>query len=278
MSEYWEVISEFLFRIGTIYGLKVVGGLVILIVGWIAAIWAAKAVTKACEKSKTIDKTLEMYGAKVTRLAVLAVTFVAVLDNFGVETTSMVAFLGAMGLAIGLALRGTLSNVASGVVLLVLRPFKVGEVIDVGGTVGKVVEIGLFATELRSPDGLFTVMPNSKIWDGKITNITRNGTRRIELVFGIGYNDDMERALEIIREVVAADERVLPDPEPFIKVAELADSSVNIYCRPWTKIDDFFDAKLDITKRIKERFDAEGISIPFPQQDVHFPSKPPTAA
>lgn len=255
--------------LGTTWGLKVLGGVLILVGGWIVAAWLARGVRKACRRSGRFDRTLESYLSKTTRIAVIAVTVVAVLNNFGVQTTSIIAVLGAMGLAIGLALQGTLANVASGIVLLVLRPFKADEVIDVGGQVGIVQEIGLFATTLKTPDGLYVLMPNAKIWGDKILNITRNGTRRVELVFGVSYAADLDKALEIIKDEIAKDERVLEEPAPFVKVAELADSSVNIYARPWTKIETFFDLQLDLTKRVKERFDAEGIGIPFPQRDVH---------
>jgi small conductance mechanosensitive channel len=266
---FWDSARGIIWGVLTSYGLRIIGGIIILIVGWVLAGWAGRIAAKAAARTGRIDRTLELYGAKMARLTVLAITIVAVLNNFGVATTSMVAFLGAMGLAVGLALRGTLSNVASGVVLLVLRPFKVDDAVELAGTAGKIVEIGLFATELKTFDGLCTVIPNSSIWGGNITNISRNGTRRIELVFGISYSDDMDKALAIIRDEVAHDERVLKEPEPVIEVVELADSSVNIWCRPWATLDDFFKLKIHLTKRVKERFDEEGITIPFPQRDVH---------
>ncbi len=278
MSEYWDSILEAATEILTTYGLKIIGGVVILVVGWIVAGWLGRLVSKAVDRSDKVDRTLVIYGGKVTRLAVLLVTVVAVLNNFGVATTSIVAFIGAMGLAVGLALRGTLANVASGVVLLVLRPFRVGEYVDIAGTMGSVEEIGLFATELKTFDGLYTLIPNSQVWSGAITNLTRNGIRRVNLVFGISYTDDMERALELVRAAVEADERVLEEPEPLIKVAELGDSSVNIWCRPWCKVDDFLSLMLDLTKDVKDRFDAEGITIPFPQRDVHFFGEEPKEA
>jgi small conductance mechanosensitive channel len=251
------------------YGLRVLGALVLVVVGWLVATWAARAVQRAVLRSERLDETVARYLGKMTRITVMAIVLIAVLNNFGVETNSIVAFLGAMGLAIGLALRGTLSNVASGIVLLVLRPFKVGDAVEAGGTLGVIQEIGLFATELKSFDGLYVLVPNSSISEANIINITRNGTRRVELVFGIAYEDDMDRALAIVEEAIAEDPRVLAEPAPLVKVAELGDSSVNIWARPWTNIGDFLDLKLHLTKTIKERFDAAGISIPFPQRDIH---------
>ena len=251
------------------YGLRVWGARVLVVVGWVAASWAARAVQRAVLRSERLDATVARYLGKMTRITVMAIVLIAVLNNFGVETNSIVAFLGAMGLAIGLALRGTLSNVASGIVLLVLRPFKVGDAVEVGGTLGVIQEIGLFATELRSFDGLYVLVPNSSISEATITNMTRNGRRRVELVFGIAYEDDMDRALTIIEETIAEESRVLADPAPLVKVAELGDSSVNIWARPWTDVGDFLDVKLHLTKKVKERFDAAGISIPFPQRDIH---------
>ena len=172
-------------------------------------------------------------------------------------------------LAIILANAAVYGGIAAGIMLLVLRPFRVGDAIEFGGILGIVDEVGLFVTSMHRPDNIAMVVPNSQIWGSTIMNYGTNATRRIDLVFGISYSDDMEKATRIINSVIEADSRCLQEPAPMVAVAELADSSVNIYARPWVKREDFFDTKLELTRKVKERFDAEGVSIPFPQQDVH---------
>ena len=251
------------------HGINVLSAIVILIIGWAAANYFARKVETKARKSGKIDNTIIPLLAKLTRFTVILITILAVLNQFGVQTASVIALLGAAGLAVGLALQGTLTNIASGIVILVLKPFKVGDAVDIGGTMGVVDEIGLFVTEMHAFDNIAITMPNSKVWGNTIKNYSRNDTRRIDLVFGIGYEDDMDKAMAIIKEVFDADDRLLDDPEPVIKVNELADSSVNFIARPWVKSPDFFATKLDLTKRVKERFDEEGINIPYPQHDVH---------
>ncbi|HKJ30822.1 MAG TPA: mechanosensitive ion channel domain-containing protein [Balneolales bacterium] len=253
----------------TRYALEILGALVILIVGWVLANWFGKRVQKWLEKSNRIDETLIPIFSKTTKAFVLIITILAVLNNFGVQTASIIAVLGAAGLAIGLALQGTLSNVASGVMLLIFRPFNMGDAVTVGGTTAIIDEIGLFITKLHTFDNINVYLPNSKIWGNEIQNYSQNDKRRVDLVFGIGYDDDMDKAIRIINEVFSQDERILKDPAPLIAVSELADSSVNIMARPWTKTSDFFQTKLDLMKKMKERFDEEGINIPYPQRDVH---------
>ncbi len=204
---------------------------------------------------------------KVTR--VLIVTAIAVLNQCGVQTTSLIAILGTAGLTVGLALQGMLSNVASGILLLVLRPFRIGDLVEFASCTGIVDEIGLFVTRLHAPDSIALIIPNSQVWGSVIRNYAQNDTRRIDLVFGISYSDNMEKAIRLINEVIEADDRFLKEPQPLVAVAELADSSVSLFVRPWVARDNFFAAKLDLTRKVKGRFDAEGISIPFPQQDVY---------
>jgi len=251
------------------YGINILSATVILILGWAAAKYFAAKVEKKSRKTGKIDATIIPLLSKLTRFTVLIITILAVLHQFGVQTASVIALIGAAGLAIGLALQGTLTNIASGIVILVLRPFKVGDAVDIGGTMGVVDEIGLFVTEMHAFDNIAITIPNSRVWGNIIKNYSRNDTRRIDLVFGIGYEDDMDRAIAIIKEVFDADERLLDDPEPVIKVNELADSSVNIIARPWVQSSDFFTTKLDLTKRVKERLDEEGLNIPFPQRDIY---------
>ena len=251
------------------YGLEVVGGIVILIVGWIIANWVSRRVARYLERSEKIDSTLKPIFVTGTKVLILVFTVLAVLSKFGVETTSIIALVGTIGLAIGLALQGTLSNIASGIMLLVLRPFNIGDAVDLNGTMGVVDEIGLFVTEMHSFDNIYISMPNSKVWGNKIENLTKNPTRRVDMEFGIHYDDDMQKAKSIINEIVSNDERVLAEPEPLIAVGTLADSSVNIRVRPWTQNENVWPLRYDLTQRIKERFDEENITIPFPQRDVH---------
>jgi small conductance mechanosensitive channel len=251
------------------YGLEIVGGIVILIVGWIIANWVSRRVARYLERSEKIDSTLKPIFVTGTKVLILVFTVLAVLSKFGVETTSIIALVGTIGLAIGLALQGTLSNIASGIMLLVLRPFNIGDAVDLNGTMGVVDEIGLFVTEMHSFDNIYISMPNSKVWGNKIENLTKNPTRRVDMEFGIHYDDDMQKAKSIINEIVSNDERVLVEPEPLIAVGTLADSSVNIRVRPWTQNENVWPLRYDLTQRIKERFDEENITIPFPQRDVH---------
>lgn len=250
-------------------GLNLVGAFSILILGVIASGWLAGLVRRTVERSPKFDKTLGFVFANIARWAVLAFTIVAVLNRFGVQTTSIVALLGAAGLAVGLALQGTLSNIASGVMLLGLRPFKVGDFVEIGGTAGIVDEIGLFTTKMHTPDNIGVHMPNSSIWGQQIKNFAQHNTRRVDLTFGIGYGDDIGKAIEVIKGVLEADERILGEPEYRVGVTALGDNSVNILVWPWVNRTDFLDVKLDLLRTIKERFDDEGITIPFPQRDVH---------
>ena len=259
-------------------GLNALAAVAILVAGWLVAAWAQKTVRKRAARSPVIDATLAIVLGKIARILILIVTVISVLNQFGVQTASLVALLGTAGLAIGLALQGALSNVAAGILLLVLRPFRVGDFVEFASTSGSVDEIGLFVTRMHTADNVGLIVPNAQIWGSAIKNYAQNDTRRIDLTFGIGYGDDMDKAVRLVTELIAADERFLKNPEPFVAVAELADSSVNIYVRPWAKREDHFAAKLDLIKNVKERFDAENISIPFPQRQVHMVQMQPTAA
>lgn len=253
----------------THYSLQVIGGILILIAGWLIAKWTGKLIRKGLERNKKIDPILIPILAKTAKITVLIFTAIAVLSNFGIQTASFIAVLGAAGLAIGLALQGTLSNIASGMMLLVFRPFTLKDYVTIDGKSLIVDEIGLFLSRFHTFDNINVYLPNSKIWGGEICNYSQNDTRRVDMAFGIGYKDNMDKAMDLIREVMKADERTLEDPEPFVAVSELADSAVNIIARAWTKSGDVFQTKLDLTKRVKERFDQEGINIPYPQRDVH---------
>jgi small conductance mechanosensitive channel len=250
-------------------GINALAAVAILVAGWLIAAWTQKTVRERAARSPVVDATLAIVLGKIARILVVIVTVIAVLNQFGVQTASLIALLGTAGLAIGLALQGALSNVAAGILLLVLRPFRVGDFVEFASTAGSVDEIGLFVTRMHTPDNVGLIVPNSQIWGSAIKNFAQNNTRRIDLTFGIGYGDDMDKAVRLVTELIAADERFLKDPEPFVAVAELADSSVNIFVRPWAKREDQFAARLDLIKNVKERFDAENISIPFPQRQVH---------
>ena len=276
MQNFQQIIQD-LIPVISHYALQVLGAVVILIIGWAASNWFASRVRRWAKRSGRIDDTIVPIFATVTKVFVLIVTLLAVLNQFGVQTTSIVAVLGAAGLAIGLALQGTLTNIASGMMLLILRPIRVGDVVDIGGTFGVVDEIGIFITDLHTFDNIAISMPNSSVWGNTIKNYSKNDNRRVDMVFGISYDDSIDKAMKIIKEEIDKDERTLEDPPPMIAVSELGDNSVNLIARPWSHRDDFFQTKLDLTKRIKERFDEEDITIPFPQRDVHMYQSPKEA-
>jgi len=269
MEEDLQAVVDQVIDIVTVYGLDVIGALAILIIGWMAAGWVRGAVNRALGKIPNMDGTLRPFLANLVRWIVLAFVIVAVLNQFGVETTSMIAVLGAAGLAIGLALQGTLSNVASGVMLLVLRPFKTGDFIDAGGLAGTVMEIGLFTSEIKTGDGVYIMAPNSTIWSSTITNFSRNPTRRIDILMGVSYNDNIDVAQETLQAVMEADDRVLKDPAPTTMVMNLGASSVDINMRFWVNNADYWGVLFDTNKAAKVAIEAAGCSIPYPQQDVH---------
>jgi small conductance mechanosensitive channel len=248
---------------------RIVSATITLTIGWILSRWLARMVRSLALRSARVDEAIGAVLARVVRLAVLVTVLLAVLDRFGVQTTSVVALLGAAGLAIGLALQGSLSNVAAGVMILGLRPFKLGDAVDIAGTSGVVEDIGLFVTQLKTFDGLAVFLPNSRVWGTEITNFARNDHRRLDLSFGIGYSDDTAKALQILQELVEVDDRIFDEPAPLVALESLGDSSVNLLVRSWVHRSDLFGVKLDLTRNTKERFDAEGISFPFPRRTVH---------
>ena len=253
----------------TTYGLKVIGAIIILLVGRIIAGWAQAAVDRWLRRSEKFDETLRGFFAKTARYLVLIVTFLAVLSQFGIETTSLIAILGVAGLAIGLALQGTLSNVAAGVMLLTFRPFKVGDYVEAAGIAGTVQSINVFITELATPDNVQILAPNSQVWGATVKNYSFHPTRRVDLVLGIDYGDNIDSAMETVRGVVNTDSRVLRDPEPMVVVGNLGESSVDLTIRVWCNAGDYWGVKFDLTKALKQRFDQAGITIPFPQRTVH---------
>ena len=253
----------------TAYGASVVGAVVILIIG----LWAARRIERmtdrALARSGKIDDTLRPFLASLMRYAVLAFVLIAVLSAFGIETTSLIAVFGAAGLAIGLALQGTLSNLAAGVMLLIFRPFKVGDYVDVGGLAGTVKQVSLFVTELATPDNVQIIVPNGQVWGSAIYNFSFHDQRRVDLVLGIDYGADVGKARAAVLDVIAQDARVLDDPEPFVEVGNLGYNSVDLTIRVWCNSGDYWPLKFDLTGALKERMDQEAISIPFPQRTIH---------
>ncbi|MCB2206362.1 mechanosensitive ion channel [bacterium] len=264
MQDIWNYLEQAV----QLYAVDIVIAIVIVILGRIVVKMLGGLVSKLMQR-KGVDETLNKFAVSIITALLMAVVFIAALGQLGVETTSLVAIVGAAGLAVGLALQGSLSNFASGVMLIVLRPFKAGDFVEAGGVSGSVQEVSVITTTLLTPDKKRVVIPNAQITGGAITNYSVEETRRIDFVFGIGYDDDIKKAKQVMTEVVNSDERVLKDPAPTIAVLELADSSVNFAVRPWVKTADYWAVYFDITERMKLRLDEEGISIPFPQRDVH---------
>jgi len=264
----FDVILDYVVEFVSVYGIRVLAAVVILIVGRIAANVVAGAVRKAMNRGQ-VDPTLIGFVASLVRIAILAFTFIAVLGRLGIGTASFVAVIGAAGLAVGFALQGSLSNFASGVMLLIFRPFRVGDFVEAGGTSGSVQLIGIFTTTLHTPDNKKVIVPNGQITGATITNFSANDKRRVDLVAGIGYGDDIAKAKAVLDRILADHPKVLKDPAPVVEVVALADSSVNFVVRPWAATADYWAVHFDVTRAIKEEFDREGISIPFPQRDVH---------
>ena len=269
MDQSIQDILQMVYGVLATYGINVVGALVIIVVGFMVAGWARRALERALSRSGKMDATLVRFFGSLVRYAIIAFVIIAALQQFGVEATSLVAVFGAAGLAIGLALQGTLSNVAAGVMLLMFRPFKIGDFVDIGGKTGTVKEVGLFTTELATGDNVKIIMPNGQIWGQAIANFSANPTRRVDLMMGIDYGDNIDTAMAAINRVIGEESRALTDQDSTVAVAELADSSVNIVVRVWVNAADYWGVRWDLTKKLKEQLEADGISIPFPQQTVH---------
>lgn len=263
-----EAIIEKVWVMGAELGLNLIAAAAIFIIGRWAALFFKKISNKALVRAK-VDNTLISFTTNLIYFTLLAFVALASLSKIGIQTTSFIAVLGAAGLAIGLALQGSLSNFAAGVILIILRPFKAGDYIEGGGTAGTVQEINIFTTTLTSPDNKTIIVPNSKLTGDNIINYATQGTRRLDLMFSIGYGDDIDKAKSILADIVNNDSRFFKDPEPKIAVKEHGESSINIVCRPWLKASDYWDAYFDMMEIVKKRFDMENISIPFPQRDVH---------
>ena len=272
MEEINQVMGEdFLTRaydLGAEFGLKLVTALVIFIIGR----WVARRLAGLVEKGMTkagTDSTLTGFLRNIVYIGLLTFVILAAIAQLGVQTTSFIAVLGAAGFAVGLALQGSLANFAAGVLIIIFRPFKSGDFVEAGGVAGVVENIQIFTTTMRTGDNKTIIIPNGQITSGTIVNYSTKDTRRVDMVIGVGYGDDLDKVRRVLEEILKEDERVLEDPAPTIGVLELADSSVNFAVRPWVKSADYWPVYFALHEKVKKRFDKEGISIPFPQQDVH---------
>jgi len=250
------------------WGINIVMALAIFLIGKFIVKVLVQFAKKVMVKAK-VDNILVNFIASIVNALLLLFVVIAALDQLGVETTSLIALIGAAGLAVGLALQGTLQNLASGVMLIIFRPFNDGDFVEAAGISGVVEEIGIFTTTMRTSDNREIIIPNGEIFGGTITNYSKRSTRRVDMVFGIGYDDDIKKAKEIISKILDEDERILKDPAPTVAVGELADSSVNFNVRPWCATGEYWDVYSDTHEKIKLAFDAEGISIPYPQMAIH---------
>lgn len=263
-----EKIIESMTLIISTYSLKIFAALAVYIIGKWISLKASNVLGKILEK-KEVDPILLNFLKNISYYTLLLLVVIAAAGQLGINTTSFLTIVGAAGLAIGLALKDSLSNFASGVMLAFFRPFREGDVVTAAGTTGKVTSLAIFNTILTTPDNQRVIVPNSAITANIITNITANTTRRIDMVIGIGYNDDIAQTKAIMMRLIEADSRILKEPAPTVALIELADSSVNFNVRPWVKTEDYWPVRSDLTEKIKITFDKEGISIPYPQQDVH---------
>jgi small conductance mechanosensitive channel len=272
MEEINQVMGEdFLTRaydLGAEFGLKLVTALIIFIIGRWVARRLAGLVEKCMTKAGT-DSTLTGFLRNIVYIGLLTFVILAAIAQLGVQTTSFIAVLGAAGFAVGLALQGSLANFAAGVLIIIFRPFKSGDFVEAGGVAGVVENIQIFTTTMRTGDNKTIIIPNGQITSGTIVNYSTKDTRRVDMVIGVGYGDDLDKVRRVLEEILKEDERVLEDPAPTIGVLELADSSVNFAVRPWVKSADYWPVYFALHEKVKKRFDKEGISIPFPQQDVH---------
>lgn len=263
-----DKLLEWLATRGVDFLMSALAALLIFFIGrWVAGL-VTNLVSRSLERAQ-VEPTLNRFLSRMVNALFMAVVILAALGKLGVQTTSFIAIIGAAGLAIGLAMQGSLANFAAGVLIIIFRPFKIGDFIDAGGVKGIVEEISIFTTNMRTPDNLGVIVPNAQITGGSITNFAAKETRRVDMTFGIAYDDDITAAKKAIWEVLNADERILKDPAPIVGVMELADSSVNIVVWPWVKRADFLMVKFDLNEKVKAALEGAGCSIPFPQRDVH---------
>lgn len=264
----WTALIELIQTNGLEFGKNLVIAIAIFYFGRLVVALIVRGLRNVMH-ARDVDDTLQSFLGNLVRMALMVVVVVAAISQLGIQTTSFIAIFGAAGLAIGLALQGSLSNFAAGVLIVLFRPYKVGDFVEAAGISGSVEQVQILTTVLKTPDNKSIIVPNSQIMNSVITNYSANDTRRVDMVFGVSYDDNLDKVRETISEIVAADDRVLADPACQIEVSELADSSVNFIVRPWVKTEDYWAVHFALTERIKKRFDEVGISFPFPQQVVH---------
>jgi small conductance mechanosensitive channel len=262
---FWESHSEMILEIGY-NGLLVIA---VLFASHFVAKFLHRWINRTNDRFERFDETLVPILCTVASVVVYSIGFVIILDFFGVNTASILTLLGAAGLAIALALKDTLSNIAAGMMLLILRPFRAGHVIESGSMLGTIKEVGLFTTILETPDGLYISSPNSSLWGAPIKNFTKNGKRRMDLIVGIAYSDSIDKGFDALQSVIQSEPRFLAEPAPKMMVQAMADSSVNLQLRAWASVENYWDVYWDANKKIKEQIEAAGLTIPFPQRDVH---------
>ncbi|RVD60979.1 mechanosensitive ion channel family protein [Mesorhizobium sp. M2D.F.Ca.ET.185.01.1.1] len=253
------------------YSFSAIGAVILLVVGYLVAGLAERSIYSGLGHIHGFDETLRHFFSQVVRYAILILVVIMVLGQFGVQTASIIAAIGAAGLAIGLALQGTLQNIAAGIMLLALRPFRIGENVEVGSIAGIVEEIGLFATKLRNAEGVYILAPNSTLWNQPVRNFTRNGVRRTDVTLSNGSWNDIDRGQKTLLAIAGAEKRIRREPAPIAFIASLGDSTVSLTLRYWTSAADYFSTQIDTTKRAKQAFDSEGISIPLPPPEVPAP-------
>ncbi len=253
---------------GSAFGIKLIAAVAILLIGRIVVKSIKKLIVKLMNK-RNVDPTITSFAASLTYSALYIFVILAALSQVGIQTTSFMAIIGAAGLAIGLALQGSLSNFASGFLIIMFRPFKLGDYVKAGGVSGSISKISVFTTEINTLDNKRIIVPNSQIMNGTITNYTAEKTRRVDLTFGVGYEADVSKVKDILNRIIKGHELILKDPEPFVRLGNLGDSSIDFTVRVWTKTEDYWTVHFDLTESAKEGFDKENINIPYPQMDVH---------
>lgn len=264
VNTYWEQYSPLIVE----YGTSLIYALIVLIIG----LWIVRMITRSVKKmmlKSNLDDSLVPFLSSIVNTLLKVMVVISALGMLGIEMTSFIAILGAAGLAVGMALSGTLQNFAGGVMILIFKPFKVGDFINAQGHSGSVKEIQIFNTILNTPDNKIIIIPNGGLSTGSMTNFSAMETRRVDWTFGIGYGDDVDKAEEVLKKLIASDKRIKNDPEPFVAVSELADSSVNLVVRVWVNAADYWGVFFDMNKKVYQTFDKEGLNIPFPQMDVH---------
>ena len=264
----WNQVYDLIRTQGVDLAINITIAIIIFYVGKLVVSMLVRGVRKVMQRQE-VDKTLETFVCNFLRIALMIIVFIAAISQLGIQTTSFIAIFGAAGLAVGLALQGSLSNFAAGVLIVLFRPYRVGDFVEAAGVAGTIEQVQILTTILKTPDNKQIIVPNSQIMDSIITNYSAKDTRRVDMVVGVSYEDDLDKVHKVLRELVAAEERILDDPACTIAVSELADSSVNFVVRPWVRAEDYWGVHFDMTEAIKKRFDQEGITFPFPQQDVY---------